>query len=92
MDARVIEKASTSQIKSTNDRAVLRIPPIIRLMFQLGWRISPRLGAEIARQLFFHPVRAPYRDEQRAKLALSRRALLPIRHGHVYAIVGARGR
>jgi pimeloyl-ACP methyl ester carboxylesterase len=70
MDAPVIEKSPlpSAQI-STNDRAIIRIPAPIRLTFQAASRISPWLGSEIGRQLFFRPVRSPYRDEQHAVLA-----------------------
>lgn len=55
--------------KSTNDRVVLRIPAPIRFGFQAASWISPGLGAEVARRIFFRPMRLPYRDEQRAILA-----------------------
>jgi pimeloyl-ACP methyl ester carboxylesterase len=78
MDARV-EQPVLSLQKSTNDRAVIRIPAPIRLGFQAASRISPSLGAEFARQIFFRPARMPYRDEQRAILAGAQHMLLKTR-------------
>jgi pimeloyl-ACP methyl ester carboxylesterase len=85
MDARVTDPAVERAKKSTNDRPILYIPAAVRFAFQTASRVSPLLGAEVARQLFFRPPRAPYREEQRAVLAVSQTALLPVRHGQVRA-------
>jgi pimeloyl-ACP methyl ester carboxylesterase len=54
---------------STNDHAIiLPIPRFVRLPFQLASRISPRLGGELGRLIFFHPRKAFYTDLQRQLL------------------------
>ena len=85
MDARAVEQVATRPIKSTNGRSIIVIPRAIRALFWAASRISPALGAEVGRQLFFRPPRAPYREEQRAVLALAARVLLPVARGHVHA-------
>ena len=91
MDIRVTDEAYARAEKSTNDRTLLAIPAPIRLGFQLTSRISPRLGAEVARQLFFHPPRAPYRDDQQAILTFAQRALLSVRDRHIQAYCWGHG-
>jgi pimeloyl-ACP methyl ester carboxylesterase len=91
MDARVTQNVESRAKNSTNDRVISHIPTPMRLGFQLASRISPQFGAEVARQLFFRPPRAPYREEQRAALALSQTALLPARERHVQAYYWGEG-
>ncbi|MGB0086330.1 MAG: alpha/beta fold hydrolase [Rhodomicrobiaceae bacterium] len=45
----------------------------------------------MARQLFFRPPRAPYRDEQRAVLTSAQRALLSVRGRHIQAYCWGHG-
>jgi pimeloyl-ACP methyl ester carboxylesterase len=89
MDARVSDSLSSK--KSTNDRAVLKIPAGIRFGFQTASSISPSLGAMIAQQLFFHPPRGTYRDEQKAVLARARTMALPVRGRPVETYVWGEG-
>lgn len=54
---------------STNDRSIkLPIPAYVRLPFQIASRLSPKLGGELGRQLFFRPSRLAYSDLQRQML------------------------
>lgn len=90
MDARVEQPVLLRQ-KSTNDRAIIRIPAPIRLAFQAASLISASLGAEVGRQIFFLPARIPYRDEQRAVLASAQRLLLKTREQPVEAYCWGEG-
>lgn len=80
MDARIADQAFPSPQKSTNDRSILRFPSTLKAAYQAVSRLSPGLGAEITRQLFFRPPRLPYRPEQSAVLALAHLATLQVRH------------
>ena len=84
MDARVAEGLSLLQEKSTNDRSIIRIPASLRFGFHVASRISPMLGAEVARQLFFRPMRMAYRAEQRNVLAKARNVRLDVRERSVH--------
>ena len=91
MGARVAELISSSSKKSTNDRSIVQIPTPIRLGFHAASRISPRLGAEVARQLFFRPMRLPYRQEQRDVLAKAQNVRLDVRQRSVQTYCWGRG-
>jgi pimeloyl-ACP methyl ester carboxylesterase len=79
MSNRLAQAAVLPSQKSTNDRSVVQIPAPIRLGFKAASRISPVLGAELARQLFFRPARMAYRKEQRAVLAKAQHVTLDAR-------------
>lgn len=72
-----IHKTSLSPsrpLKSTNGHAVsIPIPAYIRFPFHWASRISPRLGGELARLIFFKPPRSRYTDAQRALLSRASR-------------------
>jgi pimeloyl-ACP methyl ester carboxylesterase len=91
MDVRFADSAALPIRKSTNDRSILRIPTPIRLGFQAASRISPVLGAEMARQLFFRPMRMGYRKEQRAVLATAQHVSLDVRQRRVHAYCWGEG-
>jgi pimeloyl-ACP methyl ester carboxylesterase len=91
MDARVADGVSLSPEKSTTDRSIVRIPPVIRFAFQTASRISPVLGGEMARQLFFRPMRMGYRAEQRAVLAKAQHLTLEVRGHQVQAYCWGEG-
>jgi pimeloyl-ACP methyl ester carboxylesterase len=91
MDVRFADSASLPSRNSTNDRSIVRIPAPIRLGFHAASRISPVLGAEVARQLFFRPMRMGYRKEQRAVLAKARHVLLEVRQRRVHAYCWGEG-
>jgi pimeloyl-ACP methyl ester carboxylesterase len=91
MDARVDESVSLPQEKSTNDRSIVHIPAPIRFGLRLGSWISPALGAEMARQLFFRPIRAGYRKEQKAILATAQHISLEVRQRRVQAYCWGNG-
>lgn len=91
MGARSAELATTYLQKSTNGRSVVHIPAPLRLAFHVARRISPVLGAEFARQLFFRPLRMPYRAEQRAVLAHACRVRLDVRGQSVAAYCWGEG-
>ena len=56
--------------KSTTDRSISgKIPAFIRLPFRLASAISPRLAGEMARLIFFHPMRTRPHEAQAAVLA-----------------------
>jgi pimeloyl-ACP methyl ester carboxylesterase len=56
--------------KSTIDHAIsIPIPAPIRLGYKLASRISPELGAELARRIFFHPPRLRFSKAQETALA-----------------------
>jgi pimeloyl-ACP methyl ester carboxylesterase len=69
----------------------VRIPAPVRLAFQAASRISPALGAAVAVQLFFRPMRMPYRPEQRAVLSLARPVKLRARGRSVAAYCWGEG-
>jgi pimeloyl-ACP methyl ester carboxylesterase len=79
MDAQTADLASPQPKNSTNDRSIVRIPLPIRAAFHVASRLSPVLGAEMARQLFFRPMRMPYRKEQKAVLAKAQHVTLDVR-------------
>jgi len=83
MDARAAEQPAIGQNNSTSDRAIIRIPAVIRFGFQTISRISPKLAAEAARQIFFRPPRVAYRGEQHAVLANAQQGFLDLRKGRV---------
>jgi pimeloyl-ACP methyl ester carboxylesterase len=57
---------------STTDRSIkLPIPSYIRLPFQLASALSPKLGGELGRRLFFRPMPLPYSDLQRQVLDMA---------------------
>jgi pimeloyl-ACP methyl ester carboxylesterase len=91
MDIATAGQAASYAKKSTNDRAVLRIPAPVRFGFQAACRISPRLGAEVGRRIFFRPARLAYRDEQRAMLAQAQRLHLTTRERPVQAYCWGEG-
>jgi pimeloyl-ACP methyl ester carboxylesterase len=56
--------------KSTTDRSIPgKIPAFIRLPFRLASMISPQLAGEMARLIFFHPLRTRPNEAQAAVLA-----------------------
>lgn len=79
MGAQTAGLASPQPGNSTNDRSIIRIPLPIRAAFHLASRVSPVLGAEMARLLFFRPMRMPYRKEQAAALATAQHVSLDVR-------------
>jgi pimeloyl-ACP methyl ester carboxylesterase len=83
MDARVADATTLSLQKSTNDRSIVRIPAPVRFAFRAVSRLSPALGAEMARQIFFRPIRMAYRPEQKAVLAKAQHLMLDVRGRHV---------
>jgi pimeloyl-ACP methyl ester carboxylesterase len=91
MDVRFADSASFPHKNSTNDRSIVRIPAPVRLTFKAASRISPVLGAEMARQLFFRPMRMGYRKEQRAVLAKARHVSLDVRQRRVRAYCWGEG-
>lgn len=68
-----------------NDQSTFRIPAVVRIAYQIANAMSPVLGAAVARQIFFRPPRASYREEQKAVLAMAQLASLHTRHGLVQA-------
>ena len=79
MDARTPHPIPAFINKSTNDRSIVQVPPALRLTYQAASRLSPHLGAAMARQLMFRPMRTRYREEQSAVLATARKATLEVR-------------
>jgi pimeloyl-ACP methyl ester carboxylesterase len=58
--------------KSTNGHSIsVPVPAFIRLPFRLASVISPRLAGEMARLIFFHPMRTRPNEAQAAVLAKS---------------------
>ena len=67
------EKAGSSVKNSTNGHAILLpIPNFVRFPFRLASSVSPRLGGEVGRQIFFRPPRPRYLASQRAILGRAR--------------------
>lgn len=74
-----VETVGLSPQNSTNVRTfTMRVPPFIRLPFQLVSRFSPRLAGDIGRRIFFHPARLAYSDAQRKALDKADRANLTV--------------
>jgi pimeloyl-ACP methyl ester carboxylesterase len=74
-----VETANLTPQNSTNVRPfTMRVPPFIRLPFQLVSRFSPRLAGDIGRRVFFHPARLAYSDAQRKALDGADRANLTV--------------
>ncbi|MGF1619936.1 MAG: alpha/beta fold hydrolase [Rhodomicrobiaceae bacterium] len=74
-----LDTAALPPQKSTNVRPfTMRIPPFIRLPFQLVSHVSPRLAGDIGRRIFFHPARLAYSEAQRKALDGADRANLTV--------------
>lgn len=80
-------QAATSPLpsaeKSTNGRSVIRVPSALKIGFRLASAVSPELGAELARRIFFTPPRTPWRDEQQQILARAQQGELTLRRGRM---------
>ncbi len=75
-----IQKSVLRPDNSTNGHAIsLPIPAPIRLSFQAVSRISPKLGGEMGRLIFFHPPRLRYSDLQRQILDRAERCDFAVR-------------
>jgi pimeloyl-ACP methyl ester carboxylesterase len=65
--------------KSTNDHAIsMPIPAFVRLPFRFASAISSRLGGELARLIFFHPLRTRPNDAQNAILGKAEQIMLDL--------------
>ena len=65
--------------KSTNDHAIsMPIPAFVRLPFRLASAISSRLGGELARLIFFHPMRTRPNGAQGAVLGKAEQLMLDL--------------
>jgi pimeloyl-ACP methyl ester carboxylesterase len=91
MAAPAADQALVPAQKSTNDRSILRFPRVLKATYQTVSRLSPGLGAEMTRQLFFRPPSAPYWRESHAVLALAQLAALRVRHRRVQAYCWGEG-
>lgn len=75
-----VEKSKSEAKNSTNGHAVLLpIPAIAYWPFRAASLISPKLGGEIGRQIFFRPPRPRYQGEQRAILGQAEKSTLQVR-------------
>ena len=62
-----LDRDDLRAIKSTNDHAIsMPIPAFVRLPFRFASAISSRLGGELARLIFFHPLRTRPNGAQNA--------------------------
>src|SRR5262245_55380287 len=91
MNAPIRPSAACFVQKRTNDRSIIRIPAVLRMAFQAASRISPHLGAAVARQILFRPMHAPYREEHKAVLAMARKAHLEVHGKRVQAYFWGEG-
>jgi pimeloyl-ACP methyl ester carboxylesterase len=91
MDIPVTNAADLRRRNSTSDRSILPIPGVIKLGYRLASLVSPKLAAEIARQVFFRPPRAAYRDEHKLVLTYAQRVSMTVRGEEVQVYAWGEG-
>lgn len=70
---------TTSPPKSTNGHTIyVPISAFVRVPFRLASAISPRLGGELARLIFFHPMRTRPNEAQGAVLGKADQSMLDL--------------
>jgi pimeloyl-ACP methyl ester carboxylesterase len=80
-----LDQAVLRPNKSTNDHAIsVPIPAYIHWPFRLASLISPRLGGELARLIFFHPMRTRPSEAQKVVLGNAKQIMLDL-DGHKLA-------